>query len=328
MPLLTSTRISRRTFASLLFLAALVPGLVLPEVELLAINQYLVLAISVTALNFSLGLGGQASLAQGAFMGMGAYASALLHQLWPGASLVIIPVVTLTVFLAAYILSRPLEKLHEGFLAMATLGLGLIFTNMILSLERFTNGPAGMMVDTRPGLPGLDIPLSGDRAYYYVFILILAGALFVFARLRDSRLGRALLACKGDRAAAASCGIDSASARALAFGLGAGISALCGAFFAHYSGFISPRQFDLELSLKTLLYLVIGGPGRLYTPAGAVLILEAVFGRLHFLEDARVLFHGVLFATALLIGLFADEIVKRGRTALGFPVRRSGSAPD
>ncbi len=274
-------------------------GFICPNYELLGLNQHLLIAVNVLGLNFCLGLGGQVSLAQGAFCGMGAYISALAHGLWPQGSLVILPVTALVVYLLAAQISRPLETLGEGFLAMATLGVGLIFTSLILTMEGITGGGEGMVVSAPLTLPG-GVTLGGDRVYYFLFLgLILLGC-HVFTALSQARPGRALMACREDPLAAASCGISRPAVRAMAFGLGAALSALAGALYAHYSGFISPRQFDLELSLKTLLFLVIGGPGRLFSPLVAVLVLETILGKAHFLGEARVLFHGLLLAVALL----------------------------
>jgi branched-chain amino acid transport system permease protein len=295
-----------------LFGALAVLGFILPNYELLAVSQHLFLAINVMALNFCLGLGGQVSLAQGAFCGLGAYISALLHPVFPGGSLVIAALAAGAAFVLAGAISRPLEKLGEGFLAMATLGVTLIFTNLILSFDSLTGGTAGMMVDLTLGLPFLG-QVRGDKPYYFLFLALLFVSVAVFARLRASRLGRALLACHDDPEAASASGVPRAAVRSLAFGVGAAFSALAGMLQAHYSGFVSPGQYSLELSLKALLFLVIGGPGRILGPILAVLILETALSKVHFLGEARVLFHGVLLGLALLIDPIRNMRAGKGR---------------
>jgi len=296
-----STQISARAAGTSLFAMLALLGFILPNYELLAVSQHLFLAINVMALNFCLGLGGQVSLAQGAFCGLGAYISALLHPVMPGASLAIAVAASGAAFALAAAVSRPLEKLGEGFLAMATLAVTLIFTNLILSFESITGGTAGMMVDLKLSLPFIG-PISGDKPYYFLFLGLLLASVLVFARIRASRLGRALLACHDDPEAASACGVHRAAVRSLAFGLGGALSALAGMLQAHYSGFVSPGQYSLELSLKALLFLVIGGPGRILGPIAAVLILETALSKIHFLGEARVLVHGLLLALALLLG--------------------------
>ncbi len=279
-------------------LAAL--GVFLPAYSLLALNQHLLLAVNVMALNFCLGLGGQASLAQGAFCGMGAYAVALLVGFWPEGAVVIVPAVAAAVFLLGAVVSYPMERLGEGFLAMTTLGVGLIFTNLVMASPGLTGGGEGMVTPGPLRLPwGWE--LTGDRANFYALAGLLGLGAYLFVAMRNSRLGRALMACREDPMAAASCGVARPRVRAMAFGVGAGLSALAGAFYGQYAGFISPHQFDLHLSLKTLLFLVIGGPGRLYAPLVAVLLLETLLAEAHFLGDARVLAHGLLLAVALLL---------------------------
>ncbi|MBF0482063.1 MAG: branched-chain amino acid ABC transporter permease, partial [Desulfovibrionaceae bacterium] len=170
-----------RAAGTSLFALLAVLGCVLPDYELLAVSQHLFLAVNVMALNFCLGLGGQVSLAQGAFCGLGAYASALLHPELPGGSLAIAAVVATAVYALAAAVSRPLEKLGEGFLAMATLAVTLIFTNLILSLSPLTGGTAGMMVDSKLSLPFLGA-ITGDKPYYFLFLGLLLASVLVFAR--------------------------------------------------------------------------------------------------------------------------------------------------
>jgi branched-chain amino acid transport system permease protein len=170
-----------------------------------------------------------------------------------------------------------------------------------LTMEGVTGGAAGMMVEAKLALPGIGA-LAGDRVTFFLFLLLLALGAYVFLALRDSRLGRALAACRDDRHAASSLGIDRPAVRAVSFGLGGGLSAAAGVVHGHYTGFISPEQFSLELSLKALLFLVIGGPGNLLRPILAALVLETAMSRLQFLGDARTLVNGLLLGAALLAG--------------------------
>ncbi|HML61785.1 branched-chain amino acid ABC transporter permease [Solidesulfovibrio sp.] len=292
---------SRKASLALFFAAMTVVGLVTPAHRLIGVNQHMFLAVNVLALNFCLGLGGQISLAQAAFAGIGAYASVLLHARFPGATLLIAPAVVVGVGLLAALVSRPMERLGEGFLAMATLCVSLVCVNVALTMESVTGGAAGMMVEAKLALPGIGA-LGGDRVTFFLFLLLLALGAYVFLALRDSRLGRALAACRDDRHAASSLGIDRPAVRAVSFGLGGGLSAAAGVVHGHYTGFISPEQFSLELSLKALLFLVIGGPGNLLRPILAALVLETAMSRLQFLGDARTLVNGLLLGAALLAG--------------------------
>lgn len=278
-------------------------GLSVPAYRLVAVNQHLFLAVNVLALNFCLGLGGQISLAQAAFAGLGAYGSVLLHTVFPQGTLVIVPAVVLGVGIAAGLISRPMERLGEGFLAMATLCVSLVFVNLVLTLEGLTGGSAGFMVDRRLWLPGLG-ELAGDRTTFFLLLGLLTLGALLFLAVRDSRLGRALAACRDDRFAASSLGIDRPAVRGLSFGLGGALSAAAGVVYGHYAGFISPEQFNLELSLKALLFLVIGGPGRLVRPIVAALVLETAMSELTFLGEARTLVNGLLLGLALLAGFW------------------------
>lgn len=293
----------RNLGAFLVVMAAL--GAFLPGVHLLALNQHLFLALNVLALNFSLGLGGQASMATGAFCGFGAYASVILLGLMPGGTLLIVPCVALAAFVIAAAVSKPLERLGEGFLAMATLCLCLIFVNLVLAFTPVTGGSNGMMVQVHPSLPFLG-ELKGDRANFAALLVLIGLGGYLFSAMRDSRLGRALMACKDDPLAASCCGIDRLGVRAVSFGVGGAFSALAGMVLANSTGFISPGQFDLGLSLKTLLFLVIGGPGRIVRPLLAVVALESLLSWFHALGEATVLVHGLILAAALIIGFWRE----------------------
>ena len=292
---------SRTTRLGLFFGALVLVGWLTPAYRLVAVNQHLFLAVNVLALNFCLGLGGQISLAQAAFAGLGAYASVLLHAAFPHATLLIVPGVVVGAGLLAGLLSRPMERLGEGFLAMATLCLSLVFTNLALTMEGLTGGSGGMMVEARLYLPWVG-ELSGDRTTFFLFFLLLVLGSYVFVTVADSRLGRALAACRADRHAASSLGIDRAAVRAMSFGLGGALSAAAGVIHGHYTGFISPEQYHLELSLKALLFLVIGGPGNILRPLLAALVLETAMNWLEALGDARTLVNGLLLGAALLAG--------------------------
>ncbi|QLA16614.1 branched-chain amino acid ABC transporter permease [Desulfolutivibrio sulfoxidireducens] len=300
--------------AAAFFLILCAVGVLLPNFRLLVVNQHLFLAINVLALNFCLGLGGQISLAQGGMAGLGAYASVLAHAHFPQASAIIVPAVALVAFTLAAAVSRPMERLGEGFLAMATLGLSLIFTNLVLTMESVTGGSAGMMVDTRLTLPFIG-PLSGDRTFFFLFLGLLALGCWMFAAIKDSRPGRALLAIKDDPLAASSCGIDRPAIRCVSFGLGGAFSAMAGMLHAHYGGFVNPEQFNLELSLKALLFLVIGGPGNLLRPLVAVMVLETLMSGMQFLGEGRTLAHGLLLTAALLAGYWRAARPGRFRSA-------------
>lgn len=295
--------------AGALLTALVLAGILLPGVRLLELNQHLFLAANVLALNFCLGLGGQTSMAHGAFCGMGAYGSVIAHSLFPGHTLVVLVVVLALTFAVAYVVAYPLETLGAGFLAMSTLGVSLIFTNFIIAGEGVTGGTDGLLASESLSLFGYT--LAGDRAFCFAFIALIAVSLLVYVRLRDSRLGRALAACSSDPQAASSCGINRPATSSLAFGVGACVAACAGVLSAHYTGFINPGMFDLGLSLKVLLFLVIAAPGRVVRPLVVVIVLEVIFARLHALGDAKTLIHGLLLAGALVVSMHSDRLRPR-----------------
>src|SRR5574340_1199162 len=123
---------------------------------------YIILTVSI---NLLIGYAGQVSLGHAAFYGLGAYGTALLASRYGWPSLAALAAATAGVALLAYIVGRPILKLHGHYLAMATLGLGIIVSIVIATEDALTGGPDGMAV---PPLSVLGLPIRGERAWYWV----------------------------------------------------------------------------------------------------------------------------------------------------------------
>jgi branched-chain amino acid transport system permease protein len=218
-----------------------------------------------------LGYAGQISLGQNAFYGLGAYASAIAttrYGLSPWLGILIS--MALSGVLAA-ILAKPVFKLKGHFLALATLGMGVIFYIMFNEASDITGGPSGIA-----GVPYLslgDLVFDRDVAYYYLAWGAALAALWISLNLVNSRLGRALRALHDSEIATQAMGADTARLKTQIFVIACIFAGLAGSLYAHYVTFVNPSPFGLNTSLMLLVMAAIGGMGTVWgAPFGAAVV--------------------------------------------------------
>ena len=210
-------------------------------------------AIVCVGLNLLIGYAGQISLGHAGFFGLGAYGTAILAARygWPPA--LSLPVSVIAVAALAWLVGRPVLRLKGHYLAMATLGLGIIVAVVLATEERLTGGPDGMAV------PPLWI--TGEQAWYWVVGAVLLVTVWLAQNLIDSPRGRAWRALHDSEIAARAVGIDAARHKLAAFVLSAALAAFAGALTAHYSGFITPAKASFLHSVELVTMVVFGGMG-------------------------------------------------------------------
>jgi branched-chain amino acid transport system permease protein len=222
-----------------------------------------------------MGYTGQVSLGQAAFFGIGAYVSAILSKTYhvnPWLAMFIAAVMTGAF---AYIIGYPIFRLKGNYLAMATLGLGLIMWILFRELKQFTGGPDGMS-----GIPYLsvggfvfDTPF---KRYFLVWFFCLV-ILLISQNIVRSRTGRALRAIHGSEAASESIGINVNQFKVKILVLSAIYASIAGSLFVHHLRFVSPQPFDFLASVKLVVMAVIGGLASVWGAifgAGATRILS------------------------------------------------------
>ena len=258
------------------------PGLlvvILAIIPFVANNYYLstmvIIALDtivVVGLGLLMGYAGQISLGHAAFFGVGAYASAILTVHFQVPPVIGIIFAALVTGLVAYVIGRPTLKLKEHYLALATLGFGIIIQIIFVEGGELTGGPSGLS-----GVPVLGegiFPINNDFRFYYV-VWILAGLTMVFSHnIVNSRVGRALRAIHGSEIAAETLGVDTAKYKLQIFVVSAIIASLAGSLYAHYVTFISPSPFGFKTSIELVLMAVIGGLTSIWGPlVGATLVI-------------------------------------------------------
>ncbi len=261
-----------------------------------------IFSIISTGLCLLLGFAGQISLGHAAFYGIGAYTSGILTT-----KLGISPWIAIVagMFLAgvtAYGIGVPSLRLRGHYLAMATLGFGVIVYIVFNEYVSLTGGPSGF-----GGIPRLSffgVPIDSTIRFYYVSWFAAIVVLIVSLNAVHSRVGRALRAIHGSEIASKTLGVDAAKYKVQIFVLSAVFGALSGSLYAHFVTFINPQPFDIFFSLKLLMMVVIGGTGNVWGAFAGAGLLTFLPEWLTFLEDLDVLAYGLLL---LVIVMFFPE---------------------
>ncbi|MEM7346304.1 MAG: branched-chain amino acid ABC transporter permease, partial [Chloroflexota bacterium] len=258
--------------------------------------------IVVVGLNLLMGYAGQVSLGQAAFYGLGAYVSAIfttrglafglpegLVMSWWWPWLLIVAGMLLTGGFT-YLVGRPILNLKGHYLAMATLGLGIMI--FILFRENFGIKPNVLNItggfDGLPDVPRLRIAsyeMWPVERYYYLVWFFTILSLIISNNIVNSRVGRALRAIHGSEIAAETIGVDTAQFKIRIFVFSTMLASLAGSLFAHFQAAISPHPFSFVGSLELLVMASVGGLGAVWgAPLGVAIIFtieELLRSQLH-----------------------------------------------
>jgi branched-chain amino acid transport system permease protein len=242
-------------------------------------------------LNLLIGYAGQISLGHAGFFALGGYGSAILAVRYGWPPLAALPVSVGGVTLLAFLVGRPILRLKGHYLAMATLGLGVIITVVLATEDRFTGGPDGMSV---PPLALFGHALRGERAWYWLVGALLLACVWLALNLVESPRGRALRALHGSEVAAEMIGIDSARHKLAVFVLSAGLAAAAGGLTAHYSGFITPSQGSFLRSIELVTMVVFGGMASTFGGVVGAAVLTTLPQLLTPLKDYEMVVFGAV----------------------------------
>ncbi|RKF17166.1 branched-chain amino acid ABC transporter permease [Roseovarius spongiae] len=273
-----------------------------------------ILALAGVGLNIALGQGGLVSLGHAVFFGIGGYAMGILashaqsYQPLTLGPLVIegtksMPLIWLTAMVASGIaaLLIGLVSLRTGgvYFIMITLAFGQMFYYFAISWPAY-GGEDGLSIYVRNGFPGLNT-LDPIQFFGLCFALLLA-ALAFHAAFKHAPFGLALNAARQSPDRAQAVGLDPTRLRLIAFVISGVITGLAGALFADLNRFVSPTMFSWQLSGELLIFIILGGTGRLCGPvAGAAMFIALE----HWLGGLSEYWHIYLGALLLGVVLFA-----------------------
>ena len=250
-----------KNYGIVIAIAALIAILpfILPSTFYLRIAALVfIFSIAVLGLNLLMGFAGQVSLGHAGFFGIGAYAVAIgpTHLGIP-SWVSLIAGVTIAGALA-FLVGRPILRLKGHYLAVATLGMGLLIAMVFTNEARWTGGPDGMPV---PRLQLFDWTARGSITWYWISGVTLVIAALIAVNLIASPTGRALRAIHDSEVASRVLGIDVARYKLLAFVLSAIYAALAGGYLALFDGLVTPATAGFLRSIEFVTMAVLGGLG-------------------------------------------------------------------
>jgi branched-chain amino acid transport system permease protein len=270
-------------------------------------------AVIVLGLNLLIGFAGQISLGHAGILGIGAYASAALPTHLGWHPLLAMGAGAAAAGLLAAVLARPIFKLKGHYLAMATLGLGIIINIVVRTEAAWTGGPDGMPV---PPLSLAGFEISGDKHWYWIVAVLLSVSVWASLNLIDSPFGRALRALHGSEVASKVVGVDVIRYKVAIFVLSAVFASLMGSVTAHYVGFVTPNLADFFHSIELVTMVVIGGMASVYgSVVGAVLLTALPQALTSFEGWETVVFGGILMLCMIFLpkGLVPTMAAKFGK---------------
>ena len=239
------------------------------------ISMWAVLTIATIGLNLTLGYAGQVSLAQGAFVGIGAYTVALLTLAGVPFVIAFFAAGALS-FAIGWLLGYPALRVQHHYLAFVTLAFNTLVFLFLRNEEWLTGGVYGINAIPRPVLLGWN---TGKALQFYFLCLgvMLAIAFATWWMLR-SPWGRAFVALRENPIRAMSLGLDTRRYTLMAFAIGSGLGGFAGALYAPLVQFIEPTSFAFAMSINLFLMVIVGGSGYFFGPfigtAVAILLPE------------------------------------------------------
>jgi len=248
-------------YAGVLALAILVAvlPLALPSLFYLRIAALIgIFALVVVGLNLLIGFAGQVSLGHAGFFGIGAYAVAIGPTHLGTPSWLALIIGAAVAGLTAFLVGRPILRLRGHYLAVATLGMGLLFAMVFANESAWTGGPDGMPV---PRLELFGWRLAGPLTWYWISGITLVIGAWIAANVIASPTGRALRAIHDSETAAQVLGIDVARYKLIAFVLSAIYAAVAGAYLAMFDGLVTPEVAGFLRSIEFVTMAVLGGLG-------------------------------------------------------------------
>lgn len=269
-------------------------------------------SILVLGLNLLMGYAGQISLGHAGFYALGAYFSGVLttvYHLDPWASIFLAALATAVV---AFLVGIPTLKLEGHYLAMATLGIGVIIQKLIEEFKDLTGGNNGM-TDIPPLVIGsiarnavthkfelVTIALNKDIRYFYFVLVVVLILTLLSIHLIHSRVGRACRAIHSSLLAAQIMGVNVQKIKVQIFVLSAVYASIAGSLYAHYQRYLDPSPFGFSFSIELVVMVVLGGLGSVWGGMLGAGILNILSEYVTAFTEYGPIIYGIILITMVL----------------------------
>ncbi|MDC0255150.1 branched-chain amino acid ABC transporter permease [Bacteriovoracales bacterium] len=256
-------------------------------------------------LNFVTGFCGQISLGHAAFLGTGAYTSALMTK----ASipfLITLPASAMTAGCLGFFIGLASLRVRHDFLAITTMGVGFLFVGIVRQQDFFGG---------EEGISGISSP--GFSRFGFLLLCIALTLLFAFfsTAIKRSWMGRVFESIADDEDITSILGINVAHYKIFAFVVGTSVAGVAGALYAHHLRFIGPDSFGFVESVSVLAMVIIGGVGSVWAVSFSAALLSVLPMLIQFVDDYKLLFYsGLLFSMMRFSPGGMASIVKKMKT--------------
>jgi branched-chain amino acid transport system permease protein len=295
---------------------------------LFILSQWAVMTIAAMGLNLTLGYAGQVSLAQGAFVGIGAYAAAILTT--HGLPLIAaFAVAVLLCFAIGWLLGYPALRVQHHYLAFVTLAFSTLAFLVFRNEDWLTKGIYGISNIPRPVILGF--PTNRPLPFYYLCLGSLGLVSALMWWLIRSPWGRAFRGLRENPLRAQSLGVDTRRYTLMAFAIGSALGGIAGALYAPLNQYIDPVPFNLSLSLDLLMMVIVGGAGFFFGPFLGAMIAVLLPEWLRFTEGYYLMFYAIavigllIYSPTGILGIL-DRLVTERRTRVASALRAGAKA--
>ena len=297
-----------------------------------------IFAIMALGLNITLGFCGLLDVGFAVYFAAGAYTSSQLAVHFDVSFWIGLPLAGLVAALFGFLVAWPALRVRDHYLALVTLGYGMIMNLLHRNLTFLTNGTDGVIDIPAPAIGEWDfiqsitigeLELPFQMNFYFLALIIAGLTIFVSMRLRDSNLGRQWEAIREEEIAAKCFGVNVTRLKIIAFSTGAFFGGIGGAVFGHMIGFVHPDNFVLMTSITILAMVIIGGMGNIFGVVLGAVALILIPERLREFEDLRMLLFGGCLVLIMIYrpqGLFPSSRRRRELQAdkIDDLIRKSG----
>jgi len=222
------------------------------------LNTIGIASIAAIGLNILIGFTGQISLGHGAFIGVGAYAAAILVTRLDVPFLLSLPLAGIISALVGMIFGIPSGRLKGLYLTIATLAGQIIIEYVLVHWESLTRGTMGITIP-RPSILGFEI--VSDLSFFFIIYICLVIMTWIAANIMRTKYGRAFIAIRDNDRAAEGMGIPIFGYKLLSFGISSFYAGVAGALWAYYMVSVTSEPFNLGLSVEYIAMVIIGGLG-------------------------------------------------------------------
>jgi ABC-type branched-subunit amino acid transport system ATPase component/ABC-type branched-subunit amino acid transport system permease subunit len=314
-------------FAAVMAAIPFVPGM--PPFWIVLSDNIGLSALVAMGLVLLTGVGGLTSFGQAAFVGFGAYTSAVLTTTYGLSPWLSLPASLLVSGLAAVLLGLVTVRLSGHYLPLGTIAWGLGLFYLFSKLEFLGRN------DGISAIPPLSVGplkmLDPGAIYYAIWIAVLICALLTI-NLLDSRTGRAIRALRRGHVAAEAFGVHAPRAKLLVFIYAAVLAGLSGWLYAHFERAVNPTPFGAQAGIEYLFIAVVGGAGYVWggvLGAAIVVILKEILQ-----SYLPLLLHGEGQLETIVFGILLVALLQLAPTGVWpwlmslLPFKPNGKRPD